>query len=178
MKKLVLVLFLIIIGCSKPLKNESIKEEIESTFFQSSQKLQNKNDSLILEYNKIDKEYYNFEQNKKFNFKDLNSLLSDEKYDYKCLLLGSKMREMNRKVRSIESIKSYYDSDSLILKFNVYANCCDKFYADYYLKNRQLSIQLNSISSVICDCNCGFEYQFTIFDKNRELKLDSVFIKK
>ena len=102
----------------------------------------------------------------------MNDNLDAEKYDLNCMILGSKFKEKGK----ISGIKSRFNNDSLEVFFNIYSVCCSYYFADYELKNGNLAIQLHNISSVGCDCMCGYEVKFAILDKQKEIKFNKISI--
>lgn len=167
-----------LIACYSCSFNSQKEKQLDSVFFENLKSLTLKSEDQFdqeeLDYDKIEKEYEKYKRKNEFNFEDLNNQLNPEEYDSNCMLLSSKFRSRGILTDSIFDIKQKFKSDSTIIYFNVNNKCCTNFKADYELKNGKVNIVLHSISSVVCDCICGYEYKFSVKDKSKSMKVGNI----
>lgn len=91
-----------------------------------------------------------------------------------------KMEKLKKKYKDYANIpseiKTKYTDDSLKIDFKYLSACCSTKIADYTIKNNQLSIVCRNIDNLACDCMCLYEYHFSIYTKNKKLKLREISI--
>ncbi|HLO44104.1 MAG TPA: hypothetical protein VK175_07220 [Leadbetterella sp.] len=171
-------ILIILITCYSCVFNSETEKEFDSVFFENLESLTLKSENIDLEgeldHDKIEKEYKQYKLKNKFNFEDLNGQLSPEKYDYNCMLLASKFESRGILNDSIFDIEHKYKSDSTIIYFKTHNNCCSNTKADFELKNGKINIVLHPVTNIACDCNCGFEYKFSVKDKSKSIKVGRI----
>ncbi len=158
--------------------NSQKEKQLDSVFFENIKSLTLKSENIDVEgeldHDKIEKEYKKYKLKNKFNFEDLNGQLNTEKYDYNCMLLANKFESRGILNDSIFDIEYKYKSDSTMIYFKTHNNCCSNNKADYEIKNGKINIVLHPITNVACDCNCGFEFKFSVEDKQKSINVGKI----